>query len=100
MTNIYIAFGAELIGESFQNLLIRPDRKEGAENNMISHPGVQTFNDNIQPETREVELAFLVRGNSLADFLTKFDALQDEIDKEKADANFMLRVIPLKRLTS
>lgn len=93
--DIYTAFGASLIGESFQNLLIRPDRKEGAENNMISHPGVQTFNDNIQPEAREVELTFLVRGNSLDDFLTKFNALQDEIDNEKGDANFNLRVVPL-----
>ena len=95
--DIYTTYGASLIGSSFENLICRPDRKEGAENNMISHPGVQVFSDNPQPEAMEIELTFLIEGNSLADYLQKYDALQDEIDNNEGDGNFSLRVIPLKK---
>lgn len=96
--DIYTNFGASLIGASFENLICRPDRKEGAENNMISHPGVQVFNDNLQPEAMEVELIFLIEGNSLADYLQKYDNLQDEIDNNNGGGNFKLRVTPLKTI--
>lgn len=94
--DIYTTFGASLIGASFENLICRPDRKEGAENNMISHPGVQVFNDNLQPEAQEVELTFLIAGSSLDDYLQKYDSLQDEIDNNNGDGNFFIRVSPLK----
>lgn len=94
--DIYTIHGAELIGASFENLICRPDRKEGAENDMISHPGVQVFNDNLQPTAMEVELTFLIRGSSLDDYLQKYDALQDNIDNNTGDGNFKLRVTPLK----
>jgi len=94
--DIYTTFGASLIGASFENLICRPDRKEGAENNMVSHPGVQVFNDNPQPEAMEVELTFLIEGNSLNDYLQKYDALQDEIDNNNGDGNFSLRIAPIK----
>lgn len=67
--DIYTTYGASLIGSSFENLICRPDRKEGAENNMISHPGIQVFSDSPQPEAMEIELTFLIKGNSLADYL-------------------------------
>jgi hypothetical protein len=94
--DIYTTFGALLISASFENLICRPARKEGAENNMVSHPGVQVFNDNLQPEAQEVELTFLIEGNSLDDYLQKYDSLQDEIDNNSGDGNFSLRVSPLK----
>lgn len=94
--DIYVAFGASLVGASFENLICRPARKEGAENNMVSHPGVQVFNDNPQPEAQEVELTFLIEGNTLDDYLEKYDALQDEIDNNEGGGNFSLRVMPLK----
>ncbi len=94
--DIYTTYGAELIGNSFINLVLRADRKASTENNLISHPGVQRFNDNPQPEAKEVELEFLIEGNSLSDFLAKFEALQDEIDNEKGNMIFSLRVVPLK----
>ena len=94
--DIYTNYSAELIGASFENLLIKPDRKEGTENNMISHPGVQVFNDNIQPEAREVELSFLIQGASLDDYLKKYDALITAIDNDTGDGNFSLRITPLK----
>lgn len=95
--DIYTTYGASLIGSSFENLICRPDRKEGAENNMISHPGIQVFSDSPQPEAMEIELTFLIKGNSLADYLQKYEALQDEIDNNEGDGNFSLRVIPLKK---
>lgn len=94
--DIYTTYGASLIGASFENLLCRADRKEETENDMISHPGVQVFNDNIQPASMEVELIFLIEGKSLADYLQKYNALQDAIDNDKGDGNFKLRVVPLK----
>lgn len=94
--DIYTTYGASLIGPSFENLLCRADRKEETENDMVSHPGVQVFNDNIQPEAMEVELIFLIEGKSLADYLQKYDGLQDAIDNDKGDGNFKLRVAPLK----
>ena len=94
--DIYTHFGAELIGSSFENLINRADRKEGAENNLISHPGVQVFNENIQPEAMEVELTFLIEGITLEDYLQKYDALQGEIDNDAKGGNFTLRVMPLK----
>lgn len=94
--DIYTTYGASLIGASFENLLCRADRKEETENDMISHPGVQVFNDNIQPSAMEVELIFLIEGKSLADYLQKYNALQDAIDNDKGDGNFKLRVVPLK----
>lgn len=94
--DIYTTFGASLVSTSFENLICRPGRKEGAENNMISHPGVQVFHDNPQPEAMEVELTFLIRGTSLDDYLQKYNALQDEIDNNSLDGNFLLKVVPLK----
>lgn len=94
--DIYTTYSAELIGSSFENLLLAPNRKEGAENDMISHPGVQVFNDNIQPEAREVELTFLVIGTTLEDYLQKYNALITEIDNDAGGAIFSLRVTPLK----
>lgn len=96
--DIYTTYGAELIGASFENLICRPDRKEGAENDMISHPGVQVFDDDLQPTAMEVELTFLISGNSLDDYLQKYDALQDNIDNNTGDGNFKLRVMPLKTI--
>ncbi len=96
--DIGIIYGAELIGASFENLICRPDRKEGAENDMISHPGVQVFDDNLQPSAMEIELTFLIEGNSLDDYLQKYDALQDAIDNNAGDGNFKLRVMPLKTI--
>jgi len=96
--DIYATYGAKLIGASFENLICRPDRKEGAENDMISHPGVQVFGDNLQPTAMEVELTFLIKGNSLNDYLQKYDALQDNIDNNTGDGNFKLRVTPLKAI--
>lgn len=94
--DIYLNFGAALIGSSFDNLLCRPPRKEEAENDMISHPGVQVFNDNIQPAAQEIELTFVVSGTSLADYLQKYERLMDAIDNDFGDGNFKLRVDPLK----
>lgn len=94
--DIYAEFGASLIGASFENLICRPDRKEGAENNMISHPGVQVFNDNLQPEAQEVELTFLIEGDTMDDYLLKYDSLQDAIDNNSGDGNFSLRIMPIK----
>lgn len=94
--DIYTTYGAKLIGSSFENLICRSDRKEEAENNQISHPGVQVFTNNIQPEAMEVELTFLIEGNTLEDYLQKYDALQDAIDNDAAGGNFALKVIPLK----
>lgn len=94
--DIYVNFGAALIGASFDNLLCRPPRKEETENDMISHPGVQVFNDNIQPEAQEVELTFIISGNSLADYLQKYESLIDAIDNDAAGGNFKLRVEPIK----
>lgn len=96
--DIHTNYGASLIGASFENLICRADRKEGAENNMISHPGVQVFNDNLQPSAMEVELTFLIKGDSLEDYLQKYDALQDAIDNNEGDGNFRLRVAPLKTI--
>ena len=96
--DIYTIYGASLIGASFENLICRPVRKEGAENNMLSHPGVQVFNDNPQPEAMEVELSFLIKGNTLDDYLQKYDALQDEMDNNEGDGNFSLRIMPLKSI--
>lgn len=96
--DIYTHFGASLINTSFENLICRPERKEGVENNMISHPGVQVFDDNLQPEAMEIELTLLIEGNSLNDYLQKYDALQDEIDNDAGGGNFTLRVVPLKRI--
>lgn len=96
--DIYTNYGASLIGASFENLICRPDRKEDTENNMISHPGVQVFNDNIQPQEMEVELTFLIEGNSLDDYLEKYDRLQDEIDNDTNGGSFKLRVVPLKKV--
>lgn len=93
--DIYTTYGAKLIGSSFENLLCRPDRKEETENDMISHPGVQVFNDNIQPAAKEVDLVFLIQGESLSDYLEKYNALQDAIDNDKGDGNFRLNVEPL-----
>lgn len=94
--DIYTTYGATLIGSSFENLICRPNRKEETENNLISHPGVQVFNDNIQPEAMEVELTFLIVGATLEDYLQKYDALQDAIDNDASGGNFQLRVMPLK----
>ena len=96
--DIYTNYGASLIGASFENLICRPARKEGAENNLISHAGVQVFNDNLQPEAMEVELTFLIQGNSLTDYLKKYDDLQDAIDNNDDDGNFKLRIAPLKTI--
>ena len=94
--DIYTLYGAELIGSSFENLICRPDRKEGAENNMISQPGIQVSSRGLQPEAMEVELTFSIKGNSLDDYLQKYDALQDDIDNNEGGGNFKLRITPLK----
>lgn len=96
--DIYSAYGAELIGSSFENLISRPERKEGAENDMISHPGIQVFNDNLQPSAMDVELTFLIKSDSLDDYLKKYDALQNNIDNDSGDGNFKLRITPLKTI--
>lgn len=96
--NIFTTYGAELIGSSFANLICCPDRKEDTENNMISHPGVQVFNDNIQPTDMEVELTFVIYGNSLEDYLQKYKALIDAIDNDDEGGNFKIRVTPLKTI--
>ena len=94
--DIYTTFGASLIGGSFENMLLRPDRKETAENDMISHPGVQAFTDNIQPQARDIELSFLIEGDSLEDYLQKYDALLDELDSDTTGSIFALRITPLR----
>lgn len=94
--DIFTIYNAELIGSSFENLITPAGRKEGAENNMVSHPGVQVFNDNIQPEAREVELTFLIRGRSLSEYLLKYNALIDAIDNEAEGGNFSLTIAPLR----
>lgn len=96
--DIYTSYGAELIGSSFENLICRPDRKEGAENDMISHPGIQVFNDNLQPSAMSVELTFVIKGNSFDDYLRKYNALQDSIDNNNGDGNFKLRIPALKTI--
>ncbi len=93
--DIFATYGASLIGASFENLLCRADRKEETENDMISHPGVQVFNDNIQPDAKEVDLIFLIQGENLSDYLEKYNALQDAIDNDKGDGNFKLYIEPL-----
>lgn len=93
--DIYTTYGAKLIGSSFENLICRADRKEETENDMISHPGVQVFNDNVQPQAMEHELIFLIEGVSLPDYIQKYNALQDAIDNDKGDGNFKLYVSPL-----
>lgn len=93
--DIYTTYGAKLIGSSFENLICRADRKEETENDMISHPGVQVFNDNVQPQAMEHELIFLIEGVSLPDYIQKYNALQDAIDNDKGDGNFKLYVEPL-----
>lgn len=72
-------YGVKLIGSSFENLIFRPDRKGGAKNDMISHPGVQVFDNNLKPSAMEIEYILLIEGNSLDDYLQKYDALQDAI---------------------
>lgn len=72
-------YGVKLIGSSFENLIFRPDRKGGAKNDMISHPGVQVFDNNLKPSAMETEYILLIEGNSLDDYLQKYDALQDAI---------------------
>lgn len=94
--DIYTNYGASLIGASLENLILPPDRKGGCENNMISHPGIQIFNDNIQPEARELELTFLIQGTALSDYLEKYNSLVREIDNNKGNGNFTLYVSPLK----
>lgn len=94
--DIYVYYGASLIGSSFENLICRPERKEGAENDLISHPGVQVFGDTPQPMAMEVELTFLIEGRSLDDYLKKYDSLQDAIDNNTGDGNFQLRITPLR----
>lgn len=91
-------YGVKLIGSSFENLICRPDRKGGAKNDMISHPGMQVFDDNLKPSTIEIEFILLIEWNSFDDYPQKYDALQDAIVNNVGNGNFKLHVMPLKTI--
>lgn len=90
--DLFAELSSELIGNSFENLLLRADRKAEAENDLASHPGVQVFGSNIQPKAREVELTFKVEGMSTEDYIAKYNALLDEIDNDENGGNFTLYI--------
>lgn len=65
---------------------------------MISHPRVQVFDDNLKPSTIEKEFILLIEGNSLDDYLQKYDALQDVIVNNVGNGNFKLHFMLLKTI--
>lgn len=69
--DLYTAYNARLIGDSFSNLLLDPDNKEYTSNDLKSQPGKQVFRNNIQPKDRDVELIFLIECDVMNDFLIK-----------------------------
>lgn len=90
--DLYTDFSSELIDNSFEELMREADRKEGAENDLASHPGVQVFDDNIQPKAKEVMLTFKVAGNTTKEYIKNYRALVKEIDNNAQDGNFAIYV--------
>ena len=92
--DLFAVFGAELIENSYSNLLLKPNLKEDASNNMRSQSGEQLFIDNQQYDVKETEITFLITGSSLTDYLQKLEALTTELD----NGIFALKIIPLQTI--
>lgn len=67
------------LDDGFDNLLLPPNPKEYAENNLRSQPGKQVFVSNPQPEARDIQLVFAITCDSLSDYLTKYNSLVTEL---------------------
>lgn len=90
--DIWLIYGARLIHDSYTNLLLPATRKEFVENDLRSQAGKQIFIDNPQPTSKEVQLTFLIEGDNLLDFLSKYKALVKEIEKGLIE----LKAIPIQ----
>lgn len=91
--DLYSHYKTRLIGNSYANLLLDEDDKEGAVNNLRSQPGEQVFDNNPQPEARDVELTFKIECKNRCEFLTYLE----ELNKELRKGPFLLTIVPLKK---
>lgn len=91
--DLFSHYKTKLIGNSYANLLLDGEDKEGAVNNLRSQPGEQVFDDDPQPDARDVELTFKIECSNRCEFLTYLEQLNKELRK----GTFLLNITQLKR---
>lgn len=92
--DIWLMYNARLIHDSFTNLLLPASRKEFVKNEPRNQPGKQLFINNPQPNTREIQLTFLLMCKDRIEFFQKYKKLVTELEKGLIE----LKVIPLSTI--
>ena len=84
----WLTWGAFLVGESLDNLLLPPPPKAYVENNFRSQDGKQVFIVNTRKDARDVEVEFCIVAGTQAEYLTKYRAFVEEL----RDGSVVLRI--------
>lgn len=75
----WLTWGAFLVGDSLDNLLLPPPPKAYTENNFRSQDGKQVFIVNTKKDARDVQVEFCIKAESRADHLLAYKSFVEEL---------------------